>query len=251
VTTSPLVPATADRVRSALAAVAELGPFFRLDIHDGRAWPGWEPVRGLGPAGLAGLADSYARQLGTHELRVAVSSLQLSLAARLWSVVTGCALLGGVVPDLSALLLSAGPPIRLGLRHPAGWLVTPTGAADETAGELAATVAAVVGRSLDELTVALPAAPARDLQRGNSASAMTGALGVLARARPGLRVPAAALAAALLQTPDLAGTGTLAAAGPLAGLGLAFRRRSCCLYYRVPAGGLCGDCCFTRPPPAR
>ncbi|MFD2121439.1 (2Fe-2S)-binding protein [Streptomyces cirratus] len=26
------------------------------------------------------------------------------------------------------------------------------------------------------------------------------------------------------------------------GLGVAFTRRSCCLYYRVPGGGLCGDC---------
>ena len=34
----------------------------------------------------------------------------------------------------------------------------------------------------------------------------------------------------------LSDTGTL---GPD---GEGFRRRSCCLYYRVPGGGLCGDC---------
>ena len=34
--------------------------------------------------------------------------------------------------------------------------------------------------------------------------------------------------------------------GTLTGTG--FRRRSCCLYYRVPGGGVCGDCCFLRPP---
>lgn len=27
---------------------------------------------------------------------------------------------------------------------------------------------------------------------------------------------------------------------------LAFRRRSCCLYYRVPGGSTCGDCCLIR-----
>jgi ferric iron reductase protein FhuF len=29
---------------------------------------------------------------------------------------------------------------------------------------------------------------------------------------------------------------------------MTFRRQSCCLYYRLPGGGLCGDCCFQRPP---
>ncbi|MEY7980314.1 (2Fe-2S)-binding protein, partial [Streptomyces pilosus] len=48
------------------------------------------------------------------------------------------------------------------------------------------------------------------------------------------------LARELLTDPSLAGAGTLT--------GTAFRRRSCCLYYRVPGGGVCGDCCFVRPP---
>ncbi|MFV2120727.1 (2Fe-2S)-binding protein, partial [Streptomyces sp. Act-28] len=38
--------------------------------------------------------------------------------------------------------------------------------------------------------------------------------------------------------PDLAGT----LRGP------ALRRRTCCLYYRCPGGGLCGDCVFDAPP---
>ena len=29
------------------------------------------------------------------------------------------------------------------------------------------------------------------------------------------------------------------------------RRTTCCLYYRVPGGGLCGDCVFTHPPRSR
>ncbi|MFD7559857.1 (2Fe-2S)-binding protein, partial [Streptomyces sp. NPDC059835] len=37
----------------------------------------------------------------------------------------------------------------------------------------------------------------------------------------------------------LAGTGTFIHEE---GLGVAFVRRSCCLYYKVPGGGLCGDC---------
>ncbi|MGW0334914.1 (2Fe-2S)-binding protein, partial [Streptomyces sp. NPDC003011] len=55
---------------------------------------------------------------------------------------------------------------------------------------------------------------------------------------------ARALAAELLAHPLLVGTGTFT--GTLTGT--AFRRRSCCLYYRVPGGGVCGDCCFPRDP---
>ncbi|MFK4144838.1 (2Fe-2S)-binding protein [Streptomyces sp. NPDC004065] len=52
---------------------------------------------------------------------------------------------------------------------------------------------------------------------------------------------------------SVAGTGTPSplpgTPSPLPGTpGTVFRRRSCCLYYRVPGGGICGDCCFTRAP---
>jgi iron complex transport system ATP-binding protein len=30
-----------------------------------------------------------------------------------------------------------------------------------------------------------------------------------------------------------------------------YRRTSCCLYYRVPGGGLCGDCVLTTQPHER
>lgn len=74
--------------------------------------------------------------------------------------------------------------------------------------------------------------------RGNAASGLVGALRVLID-----RVPSGAaveLAAALLADGGaLAGTGTFLHEE---GLGVAFVRRSCCLYYRVPGGGLCGDC---------
>ena len=71
---------------------------------------------------------------------------------------------------------------------------------------------------------------------------MTGALGELVRANPRLAWLARQLAGLLLSTLGLRGGGDLADAA------LTFRRRSCCLYYRVPGGGLCGDCCLDRPP---
>ena len=64
---------------------------------------------------------------------------------------------------------------------------------------------------------------------GNAASALAGGLNV------GPRDPARqAIVRELLGRPPLAGTWTSGPGG--------FLRRNCCLYYRVPGGGLCGDC---------
>lgn len=74
--------------------------------------------------------------------------------------------------------------------------------------------------------------------RGNAASGLVGALRVLIDRVPG--GPAVSLAAELLaEGGALGGTGTFIHEE---GLGVAFVRRSCCLYYKVPGGGLCGDC---------
>jgi hypothetical protein len=272
-------PADGQLVRSALLAAADIGPFFRLELHGRELAPAWQPAHQLSRAGLAELTANTARRLGTDETRVAASILHLGLAARLWSPVLGCVLLADVLPDLTSLVVSTEPPIRFGLADPAGWrtgspakLTAPAGSPAELRhpgwrggspvdrpelaeladlaevadlADLAEAAAAMVARPLAMFARALPVRLARGLLRGNSASAMAGALGVLARARPDLGASAAALAPALLQTPGLAG------AGGLTGSGLAFRRRSCCLYYRVPGGGLCGDCCFDRPPSSR
>jgi FhuF-like iron-sulfur protein len=224
-------------VRSALLAAAEVGPFFRLEVHDHDPGPGWQLAGELGANRLADLAASYARQLGSPEPRVAASVLHLSLAARLWSPVLGSALLAGLVPDLSSLVVSSVSPLRLGVTTAAGWLGL-------SAGDLARLSADVVGNQLAALAAGLPVPVAGGLLRGNSASAMAGALGVLVHHRPGLAGRAAALGQELLGTTELTGAGCLTS-------GLAFRRRSCCLYYRVPGGGLCGDCCFGSPPAVR
>ena len=75
---------------------------------------------------------------------------------------------------------------------------------------------------------------AEGLLWGNAASALAGALTVLARDRPATSGPGRRLVEELLEMPPLRGAGTFGPRG--------FRRRSCCLYYRVPGGGLCGDC---------
>jgi hypothetical protein len=226
--------ATAAQVRDALHRAAPAGPFFRLEVCDRLSAPGWQPVAKLARGDLADLVTGTARQLRTAEVRVAASLLQQGIAARLWSPVLACGLLSGVVPDLSALAVSSEAPVRLGLASLSGWLA-------RSADELAVLSAEAVARPLTAIAAALPVPLAAGLLRGNSASAMAGALGVLVRAHPPLADRALALGRALLETGDWRDAGVLTPP-------LAFRRRSCCLYYRVPGGGLCGDCCFTRRP---
>jgi hypothetical protein len=73
---------------------------------------------------------------------------------------------------------------------------------------------------------------------GNVASAANGAAAMIVAARPDLAAAAAGAAAAVLRYPALAGTYR---GNP----GAAFRRRNCCLIYRLSPPGLaryCGDC---------
>ena len=74
------------------------------------------------------------------------------------------------------------------------------------------------------------------LLAGNIASALVGASRALLSARPDLREPIVDITISLLDTGRLAGSGTIISGE------LGFRRRSCCLFYRIPNGGKCGDC---------
>ncbi|KUO16095.1 ferric iron reductase [Streptomyces dysideae] len=230
-----------------LAALRPLGGFFVL------------PTRGAPHRPLPTLAQTYeiessdicrnsmtfrvekvANTLRAPEPRIAASVAQQGLAARLWSVALGCAALYGRIPDLDPHLLHWDPD---GSAPDDLWLpeVRPLPAD-------AGTVAAVVVHGhLEPLAEALRARyrVAAGLLWGNAGSALAGAARQLDHwARANGRTDVAALARSL--TAELFGHPRLTATGTLTGT--AFRRRSCCLYYRVPGGGLCGDCCFTRPP---
>ena len=224
-----------------LAALRSLGGFFVLRTQEAALRP--RPT--LAEAYADGTPLTFRVQKVAHALRapeprIAASVAQQGLAARLWSVALGCAALYDRVPDLDPRLLrwdpDAGAPDDLWLTE-----VRPLPAAP-------ATLADVVLRGhLEPLTAALRARyrVAKGLLWGNAASALAGAARQLdqwarANGRTDAAATARALTAELLAHPLLAGTGTLT--------GVAFRRRSCCLYYRVPGGGVCGDCCFTRAP---
>ncbi|MFC8871895.1 (2Fe-2S)-binding protein [Streptomyces sp. NPDC057148] len=181
-----------------------------------------------------------AAALRVPETRVAASIAQQGLAARLWSVTLGCAALHGRVPDLAPRLLHYDPDAAA----PDDLWLSGVSPLPGDAGTIADTV---LRAHLAPLTAAVHARyrVATGLLWGNAASALAGAGRELDRwARRNGRTDTAgrarALTTELLAHPLLAGTGTLT--------GTAFRRRSCCLYYRVPGSGVCGDCCFSRPP---
>jgi ferric iron reductase protein FhuF len=71
--------------------------------------------------------------------------------------------------------------------------------------------------------------------RGNATSAVVAAGRQVARSRPEAAGRAESVVRGLLEAEPMSDTGSLSA-------GWAFRRRSCCLYYRLPGGGTCGDC---------
>jgi ferric iron reductase protein FhuF len=84
---------------------------------------------------------------------------------------------------------------------------------------------------------------------GNAASALAGTLRA-GSLRPVQAAPITGLVGALLAMEPLAGTGFFTER-PSGGVlrPEAFRRRGCCLYYRVPpGGGLCGDCALLPRP---
>ncbi|GGS70560.1 hypothetical protein GCM10010206_36230 [Streptomyces cinerochromogenes] len=236
-----------------LAALRPLGGFFvlrTLPETAGAAGPPRLPTLAEGYAGgapdghgdpVASRVATVAERLRTAEPRVAASLAHQGLAARLWSVALGCAVLYGRLPDLDPRLLRwdvrAAAPDDL-------WLTEPRPRPGDTA---AALTAAVLHAHLEPLAATLHAryGVAAGLLWGNAGSALAATareLGRWSRAhgRTDVAARTRALTAELFAHPLLNATGTRT--------GTAFRRRSCCLYYRVPGGGLCGDCCLTRPP---
>ncbi|GAA2134024.1 (2Fe-2S)-binding protein [Streptomyces synnematoformans] len=228
-TPAPPQPPGAPRASAAaaLADVAALGPFFTLTVGGPDA--GWHPVADTYARGAADLVARTADRYGTAELRIGASLVQFGHASRLWSPVLACALLHGVVPDLDGLQRADdGPALRL----PAA-AGRPAPAASRLPEVL---YDAVVTRHLEPFAAGLRVKVAPGLLYGNAASALVGAAAALRAARPALGDPLTRLAE------DLLGTGRLAGTGRLTGPAPSFRRRSCCLYYRVPGGGKCGDC---------
>jgi hypothetical protein len=220
----------------ALADVDALGGFFVLAT--GRvegADPSWRPLPEFRGDVLDARIDAIAGQLGASR-RVAGSLLGLSVSARITGLVLGAAALHGLVPRLHDRLhwrpWSGGPaPL---------WVEVPD-AIDHD--DLGATATAEIARTLQPVLTAIEeqAAVSAQVLWGNVASSVGGALRMILTDRPGAAGHAVEVARAVVGNPPLAGLGEF---GPEPGhpTGIGFRRRTCCLFYRVPGGGTCGDC---------
>lgn len=222
----------AKTTRQVLTALAGHGPYFTVDVRAERPRRGgWRPVGDLyAGTDLGELVDVTSQRLGTDDARVAGSTLHQGYAARVWSLVVGAAVAGGVVPRLDDLWWRSTDLSLVELLA-----VEPTGTYAAGADRVAE---AALTDHIHPLTRAVRAATGVSWQvlTGNTASALVGALRVLA----GTDVDAAArdLAAALLARPDLRDAGT----AYLATSPARFERASCCLYYRLDRTALCGDC---------
>ena len=246
--------------RAALEDVADLGPFFAVSANPAEEVdPTWTPWREFyaDPSVIAARIDLVARALGTGDRRVAASIALQGLAARLVSPILAVAPVHRLVPRWSPDSLHW----RLAVSGPWPMWESPTDfpAADFPAADCRATdfrtaghddvviARAVAGAlvephlaALVEVTRAAESVSGRVL-RGNIASAVAAAGALVARARPAAAGTGSVIVSGLLETPLLSGTGGFEA-------GWSFRRRSCCLYYRVPGGGTCGDCVLRQVP---
>lgn len=202
-------------VEAAVRRVRDRTPYYVVRVG---AEAAGRPTAGLlDPDVTVALIGELGRRIGAGEARVAVSTLFLGYASRLWCLAIGTAELTGRALDLD--------PDTLGWSSSRGTLTlhcrTP---------RLGATPAEeVVERQLTPLARAWSRWIAPGALWGNAASALRGAGTVLGPA-------AMSLAEEALDHPLLAGRlepGT-------------YRRRSCCLFYRARPGAYCGDCPLTR-----
>lgn len=207
-----------------MTQLSRLGEYFAIVENDG---DGWRPLAELltGPfLGHRVVATHVAlaqRAQADVEERVAASIASLGLFARLLS------------PAIGARLLDVDAPAEL------LWQERSTGTLPLAASSWGPPdIDAVLAGVIEPLAVRLHAehgVPTKVLA-GNASSAVFGALKMATLARPDLREAAFDLGVELLTHPYLRDTGD---PGP------PYIRRSCCLYYRIPHGGYCGDCVLT------
>ena len=219
---------------AALDGLRDVSGYFALGT--GTLNDGWRPVRQLydDTALLAETVDRVKARIGGAEQRVAASTFFLGFAARLWSIglgtVVGYRMLVDLAPE-RLLFREIDGQVALHVEHPVAVRRDDLPAAladlvlDEHLGPLAAAL-----RRLGPIS-------AKMLQ-GNSASALLGAAMVFDRDR--------GTTSGWELARDICTDQRFGAAVEFVDSG--YRRTSCCLYYRTPHGGLCGDCALSRVP---
>jgi iron complex transport system ATP-binding protein len=226
-----------ETITAALAETSRINPYFA--IGTGPVDNGWSPVRQLytDPELLDGIVARVQARLGAAEPRVAASIFFLGYAARLWSIGIGAVAGHQLLPALGAdelLFGEFGGQIALHVVRPVAWRGADLAA--RLADAVLDTHLAPLAAALQQLTGISP-----ELLRGNAASALLGAAREHDRYRAAdSNGPAWQLAHSLCGDERLFNTICFG--------DIDYRRTTCCLYYRTPGGGLCGDCVFTQMP---
>jgi ferric iron reductase protein FhuF len=233
-------------VSQALRDAATLGPFFTIWLPgQAPADIDWHPFAVLseadGVAALAGRITALGRYLATDEPRPVASILHLGAASAICAPLLATAAAAGTVPPLQPEQLRFGfagnGPLQLALSD------LPPQAQPALLPELAAELIDVAVDGLLALfTQALTEAvqvPENTLQ-GNVFSALAAAARLVTPMMANARARALVDLVAGRKFPE---GGTLNWRSPDSPA--YFRRHNCCLFYRVPGGGICGDCILT------
>ncbi len=237
------------------AELARLGPSFALDSHRaGTALPeGWRPLQELlwqpvltarVTATRAALAQASGRQPADVEVRVAASLTQLGLAARLICPPLALAVLTGRLPrmDPAGMRWQPGSGGAVALSVPDDALAPPGSPPLDPAALAGGLAHDVLDGPVRALVTAAgtQSAVSPQVLWGNVASVVSSARAQIAAAEPAKAGLADEIVRALLDLPPLRGTHQGSAAA-------GFRRRSCCLLYRLAPGQtpVCGDCVLT------
>ena len=219
------------------SGLTALGPFFAVETHarGESPPPPWQPMttligdNGALPQRVRAVRAVLAQRAHCHpddvEIRVAASVTHMGLIARL------------LAPAIGAIALGSNTPISLSLDD-LWWQ-------DDLAGPYPLSVTAGPGTQAPAVDAAVEALTTEITHRyrvsehvvwGNVGSAANGAARLISAARPHVAGRAHAAADCLLADHRI--DGGAARAGPQ------FRRRSCCLIYRVAndRAAACGDC---------
>ena len=236
-----------DHTRAVPAQVARLGEYFALSAAAGG---GWHPVADLlEPATLHERAAATRHAIAGFSgadpadvpLRVAASSLQMAIASRLISPALGSVVAVGRVPLLTPAAVrwrSAGHSVQFGAVDLQWRRVD--GPADAAALIAETLLDGVLAPLTDRMHRTLALSP--QVMWGNAMSAANGAVTVLGMTDRSLVAAGRRLITSLARTAPLRDTAVTDAGN--------FRRRSCCLFYQAPHGGLCGDCVLQGAPPS-
>jgi len=231
-----------------------VGPYFAWEAWSAGA--GWQPFTDLlKPSVVASrvavarstLVSAFGLTPDDVPVRVVASVYFMGVASRLLSPPLGAAVAGGALPLATRANLwwrpvASGPmPIAYGVLRAVPLLPPEELAESLVAGPLAETVTPLLELFRSEFRLS------PKVLWGNVASALAGATGVLADTMPRHAARAGAVLDHALTLPPLAGTGTVVRPSPSVPRRFLVRS-NCCLYYRIPGGGTCGDCVLTPAP---